>query len=335
MKRLTACLISLLAAIAVGGCDNSASSSSSSPAAKGSAGATQYPYTAVTTVGMVSDIVKQVAGEKADVVGLIGAGIDPHLYNPTRNDVAAMMNADVIFYSGLMLEGKMIGPFEQVKSRGKPVYAVTQLIDNSFLLEPPDMAGHPDPHVWMSVPGWIKAVEAVAQSLSEYDPANAAYYQANAQRYLAELKKLDEYARAAIGSIPEESRILITAHDAFNYFGREYDIRVEGIQGISTESEAGLQQINALVDLIVKQKVRAVFTETSVADKNVRALIDGAAARGAIVKDGGKLFSDAMGPAGTYEGTYIGMMDHNVTTIARALGGNAPDKGMQGRLTSK
>ena len=175
----------------------------------------------------------------------------------------------------------------------------------------------------------------MASSLSEYDPPNASYYQQNAGRYLGELKKLDDYARASINSIPQESRILITAHDAFNYFGREYDIDVRGIQGLSTESEAGLQQINALVDLIVTRKVRAVFTESSVSDRNIKALIDGAASRGATVKDGGKLFSDAMGAPGTYEGTYIGMIDHNVTTITRALGGNAPERGLNGKLAAK
>ncbi|MEA2736054.1 MAG: manganese/zinc/iron transport system substrate-binding protein [Humisphaera sp.] len=331
MKRLMLCsapLLLLLGAIFTVGCGDSGSSSPTTQ----SAGARKYPYIAVTTVGMVTDIVKQVAGDKANVRGIIGEGVDPHLYKPTRNDVSALLEGDVIFYSGLMLEGKMTDTFVKVATSGKPVYAVTQLIDSKFLLEPPEFAGHPDPHVWMSVPGWMKAVEAVAESLSQFDPPNANYYDANAQRYLAELKKLDEYAHASIGSVPRASRILITAHDAFNYFGREYDIDVQGIQGISTESEAGLQQINRLVNDIVTKKIQAVFTETSVSDKNIRALIDGAAAQGAKVKDGGKLFSDAMGAPGTYEGTYIGMIDHNVTTISRALGGNAPEKGMNGKL---
>ncbi len=336
MKRLLAIQLLLLAAIVTIGCgDGGSSSSSSSSSAStrpGGVGPKTYPYTVVTTVGMVSDIVRQVAGDKAQVSGIIGEGVDPHLYKPTRNDVAALMDADCIFYSGLMLEGKMTDTFVKVATGGKPVFAVTQLIDPKFLLEPEEFAGHPDPHVWMSVPGWMKAVEAVAKSLGEYDPANASFYDANAQRYLAELKKLDDYARASIGSIPKESRILITAHDAFNYFGREYNIDVQGIQGISTESEAGLQQINRLVGDIVSKNVRAVFVETSVADKNIRALVDGAAARGASVKIGGSLFSDAMGAPGTYEGSYIGMIDHNVTTITRALGGNAPEKGMNGKL---
>jgi manganese/zinc/iron transport system substrate-binding protein len=220
----------------------------------------------------------------------------------------------------------------KVARSGKAVYAVTELIDESFLLQPAEFQGHNDPHVWMSIPGWMKAVEAVAKSLGEYDPANTSMYRENAERYLGELKKLDAYARTSIASIPKEQRILITAHDAFNYFGREYDIRVEGIQGISTESEAGLQRINGLVSLIAEKNIKAVFVETSVAEKNIRALVDGAKDRGKPVTIGGTLFSDAMGAPGSYEGTYIGMIDHNVTIISRALGGNAPDKGMQGKL---
>jgi manganese/zinc/iron transport system substrate-binding protein len=184
----------------------------------------------------------------------------------------------------------------------------------------------------MDVQGWTKAVEAVAKSLSEFDSANAAQYAANAEGYKRQLQELDGYVRTVIRSIPEKQRVLITAHDAFNYFGRAYEIEVRGIQGISTESEAGLQDINRLLDYLVARGVRAVFVETSVADKNVRALVDGAKARGHSVTIGGKLFSDAMGAPGTYEGTYIGMIDHNATTIAKALGGQAPEKGMRGKL---
>ena len=343
MKRLLSILLlplAALAALALTGCGDGDSATSSSATTQGSAargggagaGPKKYPYTVVTTVGMVTDIVRQVAGDKAQVTGIIGEGVDPHLYKPTRNDVAALMEADCIFYSGLMLEGKMSDTFVKVATGGKPVYAVTQLIDPAFLLEPPEFQGHPDPHVWMSVPGWEKAVQAVHLSLANFDPANKFQYNVNATNYTVELRKLGEYARKSIASIPKESRILITAHDAFNYFGREYDIDVQGIQGISTESEAGLQQINRLVNDIVQKKIQAVFVETSVADKNIRALVDGAAARGAKVKVGGSLFSDAMGAPGTYEGTYIGMIDHNVTMITRALGGTAPEKGLNGKL---
>ncbi|HEV2295126.1 MAG TPA: zinc ABC transporter substrate-binding protein [Tepidisphaeraceae bacterium] len=296
------------------------------------AGPKSYPFTVVTTVGMVRDVVQQVAGDKATARGLIGSGVDPHLYKPTRSDIAALLEADVVFYSGLMLEGKMADTFVKLSREGKPVFAVTETIDESLLLSPPELAGHYDPHVWMDVSRWMKAVDAVAESLATYDPANASTYRENAKRYLTELARLHEYASKSIGSIPQKQRVLITAHDAFNYFGDAYDIEVRGIQGLSTESEAGLQDINRLVQFIVDNDVKAVFVESSVAEKNVRALIDGAKARGKEVKIGGTLFSDAMGAEGTYEGTYVGMIDHNVTTITRALGGEAPEKGMQGKL---
>lgn len=325
--RLTA--LTLVMSILLAGCGRDAPA----PATTGITAARKGPYKVVTTVGMVTDIVREVAGDKANVEGIIGEGVDPHLYKPTRSDVAAMLAADVIIYSGLMLEGQMGDTLVKV-GRGKPVYAVTELIDEQYLLSPKEFAGHHDPHVWMDASGWMKAVEAVAKSLSEYDKPNAAFYAANAERYNAEVKKLDEYAKKVIASIPQKSRVLVTAHDAFNYFGRAYGIEVRGIQGISTESEAGLKDINALVDMLVERDIKAVFVETSVADKNVRALIEGAGSRGKTIKIGGTLFSDAMGKHGTYEGTYIGMIDHNVTVVARALGGEAPERGMNGKLTA-
>ncbi|MDA0991294.1 MAG: zinc ABC transporter substrate-binding protein [Verrucomicrobia bacterium] len=290
------------------------------------------PYTIAATIGMVADIVREVAGDRATVKGIIGTGVDPHLYKPTRNDVTALLNADVVVYSGLMLEGKMADTLIRV-ARTKSVFAVTELVEESYLLEPPEFAGHYDPHLWMDVAGWMKAVEAVAKSLSDYDPAGRRYYESNAATYLESLAALHAYAKRCIDSIPREGRVLITAHDAFNYFGRAYDIEVRGIQGISTESEAGLDDIRKLVDLIVDRHVQAVFVETSVPDKNVRALIEGARARGVAIEIGGELYSDAMGATGTYEGTYLGMIDHNVTTITRALGGTAPAKGLNGKLS--
>ena len=287
------------------------------------------------TVGMVADIVRQVAGDRVTVQGIIGEGVDPHLYKPTRNDVNTLLSADAIFYSGLLLEGKMADALTKVAKRGKPVYAVTELIDEEYLLEPPGFAGHHDPHVWMDVQGWMKAVEKVAQAMGEFDPEHADEYVKNSEAYLIELAKLDDYARSSIATIPESRRVLVTAHDAFNYFGRAYGLEVMGIQGISTESEAGLEDINRLVEMLVQRKIPAVFVETSVADKNVRALIEGANARGWNVEIGGWLFSDAMGASGTYEGTYLGMIDHNVTIVTRALGGTAPIAGMNGKLTVK
>jgi manganese/zinc/iron transport system substrate-binding protein len=284
---------------------------------------------------MVADIARQVAGPQATVEGLMGEGVDPHLYKPTRNDVAKILDADVVFYSGLLLEGRMTDTFIKAAQTGKPIHAVTELIDESYLLEPPGFGGHHDPHVWMDVSAWSHAVQAVANALSAFDPASAALYEENAQDYRQHLAQLDEYARTVIQSIPEERRVLITAHDAFNYFGRAYGIEVLGIQGISTESEAGLNDINRLVDLIVNRRIAAVFVESSVSDKNVQALVEGARSRGHNISIGGRLFSDAMGPAGTYEGTYIGMIDHNATTITTALGGNAPQRGMNGKLSAK
>lgn len=306
----------------------------SQPGTSPPTGERTYPYRATATVGMVADIVRQVAGDKAEVTNIIGEGVDPHLYKPTRTDVAALMEADIVFYSGLMLEGKMADTLVKIASSGKPVVAVTEEVDPSFLLEPPEFQGHYDPHLWMDVEGWMMAVRAVSAALQKFDPPNASLYEERAAAYMAELDKLDTYARERMATIPEGRRVMVTAHDAFNYLGRAYDLEVVGIQGISTESEAGLEDLNRMVDMLVERKIPAVFVETSVADKNVRALVEGARARGSEVKIGGKLFSDAMGPAGSYEGTYVGMIDHNVTTIVRALGGEAPEGGMQGKLTS-
>lgn len=290
-----------------------------------------YPYRIGATVGMVGDIAKAVAGDKGEVTFVIGAGVDPHVYNPTRSDVAMLLRSDIIFYAGLLLEGQMADVLSKI-ARKRPVHAVTELIPDAYLLHDP-ATGHSDPHVWMDVGGWMQAVDVVAEALAAFDPPNGDFYRANAASYLKKMKALDDYARQAMASIPQAQRVLVTAHDAFGYMGRAYGLEVMGIQGLSTESEAGLKDINRIVDELVRRKIPAVFVESSVSDKNVRALIEGAASRGHTVKIGGELFSDAMGPAGTYEGSYIGMIDHNVTAITRALGGEAPAAGMQGRLS--
>jgi manganese/zinc/iron transport system substrate-binding protein len=287
----------------------------------------------VTTCGMVTDIVKIVVGsERYEVVGLMDEGVDPHLYKPTSNDVRQLLKADVVVYSGLMLEGRMSERFEQIGKTGKPVFAVTDGIDRQYLREPPGFEGHFDPHVWMDVSAWMRGVEFVAASMGEIDPPNADMYLANATDYCQQLEELDAYAKESIASIPAEQRLLITAHDAFGYFARAYEIEVRSVQGLSTESEAAVQDINNLVDLIVDRKVAAIFIESSVSKKNIEAIIEGANARGWSVRIGGELFSDAMGKPGSYQGTYIGMIDHNVTIITRALGGTAPEGGMQARL---
>jgi len=289
-------------------------------------------YKVVTTCGMVTDIVSIVAGDRAEVSGLIAEGVDPHLFSAKRSDVKQLLEADVIFYSGLMLEGRMSDDFARVARTGKPVYAVTEGIDRTFLREPPEFEGHWDPHVWMDVSAWSQCVGFVADALGEFDPPYADDYRNRADAFRAELDKLDVYARKVIGSIPEEQRVLVTAHDAFGYFSRAYQIPVESVQGLTTESEAGVADINRLVDLIVERQLKAIFVESSVSAKNVQAVVEGAAHRGWEVAIGGELYSDAMGAPGTYEGSYIGMIDHNATIVARALGGDAPQRGMQGKL---
>ena len=290
---------------------------------------------AAATVGMIADVVREVGGDRVEVQGIIGEGVDPHLYKPTRTDVVTLSGADIIFYNGLNLEGKMGDVLVRVARGGKPVHAVTEAIleQGDYVMTGPD--DHYDPHVWMDVGGWIRAVDVVEKGLSAYDPPSAAAYAERAAAYRAKLADLDAYAKAAFRTIPEAQRVLVTAHDAFNYMGRAYGLDVRGIQGISTESEAGLKDIETLIAFLAERKIPAVFVETSVADKNVRALVEGCRARGHDVRIGGSLFSDAMGRAGTYEGTYVGMIDHNVTTIVRALGGDAPERGWQGKLEVK
>ncbi|MEZ6145145.1 MAG: zinc ABC transporter substrate-binding protein [Planctomycetaceae bacterium] len=289
-------------------------------------------YSIVCTTGMVADIVTQVAGDRAEVTALMAEGVDPHLYVPTRSDVVRMQEADIIFYSGLRLEGAMQKTFETLSGNGRPVYAVTAEIPQNDLLAPPNFEGHPDPHVWNDVKLWSQAVAFVAARLEAYDTTNAEEYRANAEAYRQQLNALDTYVREVIGTIPEAQRYLVTAHDAFEYFSRSYGIPVESVQGITTESEAGVDDINRLVDLLVTKKVPAIFVESSVNAANIQAVINGAQSRGWKVKNGGTLFSDAMGAEGTYEGTYLGMIDHNATTITLALGGVAPNNGMQGKL---
>ncbi len=286
----------------------------------------------IATVGVIADIVREVAGDKANVEGIIGEGVDPHLYKPTSVDIKAFQAADIVFYNGLMLEGKMSDVLVRLARGGKPVYAVTDEIleQNDYILT--NEEEHYDPHVWMDVSGWIRAVNVVAGALSEYDPENKEHYEGNAFAYNRELDDLDAYAIERIATIPENQRVLVTAHDAFSYMARAYGLEVRGIQGLSTESEAGVKDIEDLVTFLAENKIPAVFVESSVSDKNVRALVEGTSAKGHSVIIGGELFSDAMGPAGTYRGTYIGMIDHNVTTITRALGGQAPAGGLRGKL---
>ncbi|UEM03223.1 zinc ABC transporter substrate-binding protein [Skermanella rosea] len=300
----------------------------------GTARAAGQPFAAVATTSQVADLVREVAGGRAEVSSLMGEGVDPHTYKLTRSDVARIAGADIVFYSGLHLEGKIIDALTRVAGSGKPVQAVAEAVPADRLLTPEGFDGNPDPHVWMDVALWTHALNSVREALAAFDPEGADIYRANAADLSRRFERLDAYARSVLGGIPEQARVLVTAHDAFNYLGRAYGLEVRGIQGISTESEAGLREIEDLVDLLVTRRIAAVFVETSVSERNIRALIDGAAARGHQVVIGGALYSDAMGAPGTYEGTYVGMIDHNVTTIARALGGTPPAGGFEGRLAA-
>ncbi len=322
-------LLLLPAVLVAGGCADRGPAGS---AADQSPGSNAGAYSVVCTTGMVADIVRQVAGSRANVTPLMGEGVDPHLYVPTRSDIVRLRDADVIFYNGLFLEGQMQETFQTLASSGKPVFAVTADISQSELRAPPGFKGHPDPHVWNDVGLWSRTVETVAARLAAYDADHADEYRANATAFREQLVALDAYARQAIASIPEAQRYLVTAHDAFGYFGHAYGIAVESVQGITTESEPGVDDINRLVDLLVTKQIPAIFVESSVSEANLQAVMNGAQSRGWTVINGGTLFSDAMGRAGTHEGTYIGMIDHNVTTIARALGGEVPERGMKGRL---
>ncbi|NNG03624.1 MAG: zinc ABC transporter solute-binding protein, partial [Inquilinus sp.] len=276
----------------------------------------------------------QIVGDRGAVHSLMGQGVDPHLYRPPRSDIARLAGADILFYNGLKLEPQMEESLDRLAAAGRPVIAVGERLDPALLLSPVEFAGHSDPHLWMDVALWRRATEAARDALIAFDPAGAETYAANAAAYLEKLTALDRFADRALASVPPSARVLVTAHDAFNYFGRAYGFEVIGIQGISTESEAGLRRIEELVDLLVERRIAAVFVETSVSDRNVRALIAGAAARGHRMSIGGALYSDAMGAPGTYEGTYIGMIDHNVTTIAAALGGEVSLRGMTGQLAA-
>jgi manganese/zinc/iron transport system substrate-binding protein len=300
--------------------------------AQGAASETR-PLAVVTTTGMIADAVANVGGDLVEVQALMGPGVDPHSYRQTRSDIVAMTRADLVLWHGLYLEAQL-EEFLLALSERQPVVAVAEALPKDDLIAHDAYPDRFDPHVWITPSLWTGVVTAVEEALVDVRPEDEATFRANAEAYRAELERLAAYQAEVLAAVPEESRVLLTAHDAFNYFGKTYGFEVMGIQGISTESEAGLSRIGELVDLLVDRNIGAVFVESSVSDRNIRALIEGAAAKGHTVVIGGELFSDAMGEPGTYEGTYIGMIDHNATTISTALGGTAPERGMDGRLAA-
>jgi manganese/zinc/iron transport system substrate-binding protein len=276
------------------------------------------PVRVLTTTGIIGDLARQVAGEHAQVESLMGPGVDPHLYKASESDVRRMAEADLILYNGLHLEGKMADVLVKM-ARSRPVVAVGSEVPQESLREPPEFAGQYDPHIWFDVRLWTTALEPIARELAELDPAHAEDYRANAERVRRELQELDRWTEERIAEIPEARRVLVTAHDAFGYFGRRYGLEVHGIQGISTLSEAGLQDVEQVVDLVVSRRIPAIFVESSVPRRTVEAVVQAAVEQGHQVRVGGELFSDALGPQGSPEETYDGMVRHNVDTIVEAL----------------
>lgn len=271
-----------------------------------------------TTIGQIGDAVKNIGGEHVEVQSLMGPGVDPHLYKAKQSDIGKLQEADIIFYSGLHLEGKMLEIFEKM-NKEKPTYAIADSIPKDKLRKDQADNTATDPHVWFDIDLWKIALEQVRDGLIEKDPENKEDYIRYTEKYFAELDELKAYATEEMSKVPEEQRVLVTAHDAFNYFGAKYDLQVMGLQGLSTDAEYGLADVQSLVNTLVDRNIKAVFVESSISEKSINAVIAGAQDKGHEIEKGGELFSDAMGKEGTEEGTYIGMYKHNVDTIVEGL----------------
>ena len=274
----------------------------------------------VTTVGMITDAVEHVGGSRVHVEGLMGPGVDPHLYKASEGDLRRLEKADVVFFGGLHLEAKMADVLERVDER-RATQAVTDEIPRSHLLRPAQFKGQYDPHVWFDVTLWMQAVEQIRDTLVRLDPGSADLYRRNAAAYLVQLRELDRYVHERAATVPEDKRVLITAHDAFNYFGRQYGFDVRGLQGISTAAEAGAGGVQQLAQFIADRRIPAIFVESSVSPRTIEAVREAVRSRGFDVRIGGSLYSDAMGNPGTPDGTYIGMVRHNIDTIVAGLRG--------------
>jgi manganese/zinc/iron transport system substrate-binding protein len=272
----------------------------------------------VATTGMIADLVGEIAGAQAEVIGLMGPGVDPHLFQASQGDIRFLARADIIFYNGLHLEGKMTNILAKMGRRQK-VIAIGEAIDKSLIIRPDASAYAFDPHIWFDVSLWRQTIPMVVRSLAEADPQHAELYARRGEKYAAELDSLHRWVATEIATIPAEQRILITAHDAFTYFGRAYGIEVRGLQGVSTVAEFGLRDVSDLVELIASRRIKAIFVETSVSEKAVLAVQNGVADRGWQTQIGGRLYSDAMGGSASGADTYVGMVRSNVTTIVRAL----------------
>lgn len=284
----------------------------------GKAAAPSGKLNVVCTVGMISDVVQTIAGDKALVLGLMGPGVDPHLYKVSHGDVEKLAAAEAIFYNGLHLEGKMADVLVQM-ARERAVIPVTKGIPDSLLREPPEFDGHYDPHVWMEPMLWAYCIGTISDELTKLRPQYAGEFKQRADSLKALCLQLTQDAEEKFAQIPKERRVLITAHDAFGYFGRAFEVEVHGLQGISTATEYGVADVTNLVDLISARGVKAVFVESSVPTKPLEAVIAGCKARGHDVKIGGTLYSDAMGGPGSDADSYLGMIRHNINTIYEAL----------------
>lgn len=272
----------------------------------------------VATTGMLYDAVINIAGDRMTAEAVMGPGVDPHLYKATQGDLSKLNEADLVIYNGLFLEGKMSEIMKKL-GRQKPVVAAAESLPDSLLILSSIYEDAYDPHVWFDVMRWKYVVKEIGAAIEKLDSTNASYYRENTDKYLLQLDSLNEYVKMRINEIPKERRILVTAHDAFGYFGEAYEVRVEALQGISTVADFGLKDIANLIDLIMENEVKAIFIETSVSQKSIDAVVTGCKEKGFDVKIGGSLYSDAMGEFGSEEGTYIGMFRKNVDTIVEAL----------------
>ena len=276
----------------------------------------------VATIGMITDIVKNVGGPRVEVTGIVEPGVDPHFYNPTPKDVQKLGSAHIIFYNGLHLEAKMVDILAKMSVDTLTV-AVTDAVDRSLLLKPREYEGLYDPHLWFDVKLWMQAVGKVRDALSEFDADNTVLYRSNAERYLTKLMELDEYVKSRVERVPSQQRVLVTAHDCFNYFGKAYGFEVRGLQGVSTATEVGIADVQELATFIAERGISAIFVESSVSSRSLEAVKAAVKSKGFDLKIGGVLFTDAMGNEGTPEGTYIGMIRHNIDTIVHALIGES------------
>ncbi|MBA6151872.1 metal ABC transporter solute-binding protein, Zn/Mn family [Gelidibacter maritimus] len=273
----------------------------------------------VTTTTIITDLLNHIGGDQLNIQGLMGSGVDPHLYKASAGDVTKLANADLIFYGGLHLEGKLVDVFEKMESQNITTIAVSDALEKSTLIGSEYFASNYDPHIWFDVHNWELITSFVVQKLSEADPENAEFYKENGTTYLEELKVLDAEIKGIINTLPKEKRILVTAHDAFNYFGQAYGFEVVGLQGLSTATEAGVQDVQNLSNFIIEKQIKAIFVESSVPRRTIEALQAAVNSKNHQVEIGGTLYSDALGNAGTAEGTYIGMFKYNVNTIVNAL----------------